>query len=698
MSDFRSVQRSRLRYALEILAEVPGGMRGRELWSKAVERFPLVGGEDRQEGAGGISRGQNDFNWQTVAFPKAGWVVKAGEWTITGLGRRALELYSDPDQFYTASAQGYAYWNDHKDRFARAQALIEAIPEGDWVAAEDLAELVGLDPDRLVAWLQGVRPQGWHRVVDSDGGPPLAASLSEDERASWLALLSSDGINTVHGRADHNNRIPGADLPQFVSEQPGGDEPLRQAWLIRGSSVQGVNLVRKLWLPQGVCSLPATRLRRDLPGGSSRESIKAAIDDDYASASSNERARLVAAYHAFLSRMRAGDLVVTNDGNDLFIGTVTGTPGFVTSAERRANLQRTVSWRNTDQPHVFDDLPIEIYNRVSNPDDEVIDLSEFVGDLEQLLGEEPEQPVTPSSFELPDADDEIADKLLVDRQWLQEIIELIRDRPQLIFYGPPGTGKTYLALELAGYLTRGNPESVQLVQFHPSYSYEDFFEGYRPRTNDSDQVNFELVRGPLRRLADAAQARPDRPYVLVIDEINRGFLAKIFGELYFLLEYRKRSVNLLYGSDKGNGFSLPPNLIIVGTMNTADRTIALVDVAMRRRFWFTELHPDEAPTRDLLSRWLKKNSIEDAEPAQLLAELNSRIEDRDFRIGPSYLMRESLYGDRLGLDAMWRAQILPLLEEHYYGSLTRDEVARKFGLTALRRRIAGESSAEVPPA
>jgi 5-methylcytosine-specific restriction enzyme B len=673
-------------------------LRGREVWANVVERFPLVPGEDVPEGAGGKAKGENDFTWQSVATVKAGWIVKAGQWTITGLGRRALEFYAAPDQLDAALAEGYTYWNNRKGQFARARALIEAIPEGGWISVLDLAELTGLDPDRLIAWLQGNRLEGWHRVVDPDGGPARAAWLTEDERASWLELLRADGIDVEVGRADRDARIPGADLRQLVSGGDGGAEPLRHAWLIRGSSVQGVNLVRTLWLPQGVCSLPATRLRRDLAVGSTQDMIRAAIEEDYASASSSERARLTASYHAFLTRMRADDLVVANDGNDLFIGTITGTPGFVASAERRANLQRTVSWRKGDEPYVFDDLPAEVYNRVGNPDDEIIDLSDFLGDLELLLGEEPEQPVTPTSFELPDADDEIAAKLLIDRDWLQGIIELLRDRPQLIFYGPPGTGKTHLALELAEYLTGGNPESVQLVQFHPAYSYEDFFEGYRPRTNNAGQVTYELARGPLRRLADAARARPDRPYVLVIDEINRGFLAKIFGELYFLLEYRRRSVNLLYASDDGKGFSLPPNVIILGTMNTADRTIALVDVAMRRRFWFTELHPDEAPTRDLLSRWLRDKNIAGDEPAWLLAELNAGIADRDFRIGPSYLIRESLYGDKIGLDVMWQAQILPLIEEHYYGDLSRDEVARKFGLEALRRRLRERRAPEDPPA
>jgi len=257
----------------------------------------------------------------------------------------------------------------------------------------------------------------------------------------------------------------------------------------------------------------------------------------------------------------------------------------------------------------------------------------------------------------------------------------------LIFYGPPGTGKTYLAQHLAQFLVGGKPENVKLVQFHPAYSYEDFFEGFRPvQTADGQGVTFKPLPGPLLRLVDAARQRPEEPYVLIIDEINRGNLAKIFGELYFLLEYRDKAVDLLYSSAEGTGqaFTLPENLVIIGTMNTADRSIALVDAAMRRRFAFVELHPEEAPTQEMLGRWLASRELPD-DAARLLAELNARIEDRDFKIGPSYLMRPRIYHDKSGFERVWRTQILPLLEEHHYGDGI--DVAERYGLPALRHRL-----------
>jgi 5-methylcytosine-specific restriction protein B len=276
-------------------------------------------------------------------------------------------------------------------------------------------------------------------------------------------------------------------------------------------------------------------------------------------------------------------------------------------------------------------------------------------------------------------------------------VELLRDRPQLVFYGPPGTGKTYVAQALAEHLVGGKPENVQLVQFHPAYSYEDFFEGYRPRPSaEGVGVSFELTRGPLRRLADAARSHPGEPHVLIIDEINRGNLARIFGELYFLLEYRGKAVNLLYGSDEGRGFTLPRNLIVLGTMNTADRSIALVDAAMRRRFSFVELHPSAEPVASLLRRWLVRRELPD-DAARLLDELNARIDDRDFRIGPSYLMRPAAHADPRGLDRVWRTQILPLLEEHHYGDGT--DVPKTYDLDVLRAHVGmdeGSGGAAVP--
>ncbi len=229
------------------------------------------------------------------------------------------------------------------------------------------------------------------------------------------------------------------------------------------------------------------------------------------------------------------------------------------------------------------------------------------------------------------------------------------------------------------------------MQFHPSTSYEDFVEGYRPAAaSASGTVQFELTPGPLTRLVSAAAQDPRRPYFLIIDEINRANLAKVFGELYYLLEYRDSGIQLLYRP--GRPFSLPSNVFMIGTMNTADRSIALVDAAMRRRFAFVELHPDDEPVQGLLRRWLG-STRRGMERADLLDALNARIEAREGKIGPSYLMKPE--ADREGgLGRVWRYGILPLLAEQHYGQLTPAEVEARYGLSTL----AGDVAPAPPPA
>ncbi|WP_280408765.1 McrB family protein [Nocardia brasiliensis] len=280
----------------------------------------------------------------------------------------------------------------------------------------------------------------------------------------------------------------------------------------------------------------------------------------------------------------------------------------------------------------------------------------------------------------PDATDELAKKLYMSRDWLQQCIDLLRDRPQLIFYGPPGTGKTYLAKALAEHLS--SAENVKVVQFHPSYSYEDFFEGFRPGRSSNGQVSYNLHQGPLRLIAEDARKNPGTLYPLIIDEINRGNLSKIFGELYYLLEYRGESINLLY-SEKVEMFTLPKNVVIIGTMNTVDRSIASMDSAMRRRFSFVHLHPSEEPTNGILRRWLADKELP-MEAADLLDELNRTIEGRDFKVGPSYFMRRSSATGR-GFDLAWTTSILPLLEEIHFRDPSVD-VHERYSLPRIRER------------
>ncbi|WP_316755419.1 DUF4357 domain-containing protein [Streptomyces herbicida] len=475
------------------------------------------------------------------------------------------------------------------------------------------------------------------------------------------------------------------------------DNPNRP-WLIRGSNVSGLDLVQRLWLPEGIVSLPASRLRQGVGQGTGKEELRSCVQEDYEStATYSQKQQLVEELHAFLSRMKPGDTVCTISGGQLYVGEITGEAEQIGSEDRRSNLRRPVEWQPTG--YAYDVLPEELQQKLSVQHD-VVDLTSVqahidgLGLTDQELVEEAEAIERDPSIEipaltarreleLPEPTDDLADELLVHAAaWLREVRDLLWDERQLVLYGPPGTGKTYLALKLAEFLG-GGPEQVKLVQFHPSYAYEDFFEGFRPQEDpQTREVAFRLTAGPLRELADLASREGNRhiPHFLIIDEINRANLAKVFGELYFLLEYRNKSVRLTYS---GDDFALPPNLFVIGTMNTADRSIALVDAAMRRRFAFVELSPRIEPTSGLLRRWLAKEGRA-AEPADLLDALNSRIDDADFRIGPSYLMKKGVYRDG-GLERTWRTKILPLLEEHHYGEGV--DVEKRYGLAALRESL-----------
>ena len=276
----------------------------------------------------------------------------------------------------------------------------------------------------------------------------------------------------------------------------------------------------------------------------------------------------------------------------------------------------------------------------------------------------------------------LAQELLWPHEHLQEIIDDLQEKRQVIFYGPPGTGKTYVAREIAKQC-KLNSGDFEIVQFHPSYSYEDFVEGYRPILTDAGQPAFRLIQGPLRRIADKARKTPDATFILIIDELNRGNVAKVFGELYFLLEYRDEEVRLQYGGD-GEGFSLPPNLWFICTMNTADRSIALMDAALRRRFYFAPFFPDEPPVKGLLRRWLEREG-QDTLAADLVDTVNGKLE-RDMGVGPSYFMRRGQKLDESRVRRIWDRAVIPYIEEQFFGDA--DKLA-EFRFDRLKRELNG---------
>jgi len=259
----------------------------------------------------------------------------------------------------------------------------------------------------------------------------------------------------------------------------------------------------------------------------------------------------------------------------------------------------------------------------------------------------------------------LADELLIDRGFVSDIVALLESKGQVVFYGPPGTGKTYLARALAKALAPDRNRRA-LVQFHPSSSYEDFFEGYRPEEGEAGELVYRLKPGPLAIMAERAAEAPSRPHVMIIDEINRANLPKVLGELLFLLEYRDESVATLYRPD--GEFELPKNLWFIGTMNTADRSIALVDTALRRRFHFIHFAPNEEPIKGLLDRWLKHHS-EPAWVGELVAHVNGELEEElggsHLLLGPSHFMKPGL--SKEAVRRIWEYDIKPSIEDQFFG-------------------------------
>lgn len=276
---------------------------------------------------------------------------------------------------------------------------------------------------------------------------------------------------------------------------------------------------------------------------------------------------------------------------------------------------------------------------------------------------------------------ELAERLLVPKSLLEDIVALLEDKGQVVLYGPPGTGKTYLARELARVLAP-DPNRRMLVQFHPSTTYEDFFEGYRPEESDG-VLSYRLTKGPLALLADRAEQSPGQQHVMIIDEINRANLPKVLGELLFLLEYRGEAVRTLYRPD--DAFELPQDLWLIGTMNTADRSIALIDAALRRRFHFIPFFPNSGPMEGLLGRWLEQQD-EPTWVADLVdmvnAELVEELGGPHLQLGPSHFMRKNL--DEAALERIWDYNIFPFVEDQLFGEPERIE---RFRFTNVFKRF-----------
>jgi len=368
-----------------------------------------------------------------------------------------------------------------------------------------------------------------------------------------------------------------------------------------------------------------------------------------------------------------GDFVLPSDGKRVLgIGRIVGGYAFESSSD--APQRRPVEWLSLEEWK----LPITeglqtVVHEVKKDTRNLIEIERRVLDAPPIKRQPrlPALPFTPRLGGIPGR--------------IQSVLER---KSQVILYGPPGTGKTYWAIntarDLSAYARFGKSFSeltdsqqelvreggdssealVRMCTFHPAYGYEDFLEGYRPHTLDG-QLVFEHRDGIFKQLCADARQQPDRKFYLIIDEINRGDVPRIFGELLTVLEKDKRGQTIVLPLS-GKTLRVPGNVYVIGTMNTADRSIALLDTALRRRFGFVELMPDSSQLDDAVVA----NSI----PLGLwLDALNSRIlehigrDARNLQIGHAYLMDKGRpVADFAGFARIVQDDILPLLEEYCY--------------------------------
>lgn len=367
----------------------------------------------------------------------------------------------------------------------------------------------------------------------------------------------------------------------------------------------------------------------------------------------------------FANEIKVGDIIFAKKGMHKIVGKGVVTSDYIFD-DTRANYKqvRKVEWQYNGEWEHPGQAVMKTLTNITPYSDYVQKLLElFVDEAEDEAVQEAEIKYPPYSK------DDFLEEVYMSEDTYDTLVELLDTKYNIILQGAPGVGKTFVAKRLAYSIMGAKDTSrVSMVQFHQSYSYEDFIQGYRPVDN-----GFTLVQGVFYKFCKAAEIDDERPYFFIIDEINRGNLSKIFGELMMLIESDKRGekLKLLY---KDEWFTVPKNVRIIGMMNTADRSLAMMDYALRRRFAFFDFAP--AFSSDGFRQYLADKNNEKLEKLISMVEnLNIAISNDEslgdgFRIGHSYFCTDKDITDSW-LKAVVEFELIPLLKEYWFDEPTK---------------------------